>query len=58
MSILDGNILEDHGNSRGGGGGSKTKVPSVGRGGRVWIFSGTTHDDVLLLELTANYFKL
>ena len=41
-----------------GWGWSKTKVPSVGRGGRVWIFSGTTHDDVLLLELSANYFKL
>ena len=41
-----------------GWGWSKTKVPSVGRGGRVWIFSGTTHDDVLLLELAANYFKL
>jgi len=41
-----------------GWGWSKSKVPSVGRGGRVWIFSGTTHDDVLLLELAANYFKL
>ena len=41
-----------------GWGWSKTKVPSVGRGGRVWIFSGTPHDDVLLLELAANYFKL
>ena len=37
---------------------SKLKVPSVGRGGTVRIFSGTTHDDVLLLELAANYFKL
>ena len=58
MGILDGNILEGHGNSRGGGGLKQKLVPSVGRGGRVWIFSGTTHDDVLLLELAANYFKL
>ena len=26
-----------------GSGGSKAKVPSVGGGGGVWIFSGTTH---------------
>ena len=57
-NILDGNILEGHGNSRGGGG-LKQKCPQWGgEGGRVWIFSGTTHDDVLLLELAANYFKL
>ena len=24
----------------------------------MWIISGTTHDDVLLLEVAANYFKL
>ena len=46
MSILDGNILEDHGNSRGGVGLKQTALSGEGRGGRVWIFSGTTHDDV------------
>ena len=41
-----------------GVGWSKTKVPTVGRGGTVWIFSGTTHDNILLHELAADFFNL
>ena len=60
---MDGNILsrgyptklEDHGNSRGGGG-LKQKCPQWR--GTVWIFSGTTHDNILLHELAADFFNL